>query len=205
MKKQIFSRIFAEPQGRVRALKKVALLLAIPVVTACAGISVSSSGITRWANYGMEFSRWDRPTIHVMDYQYSANGKVFVQWDRALRDRGEYSGGIGRYGWYPIPDKLYVKWKLSATNEVFEETVDLQSRLPFQMEGKQIYFLVWDKELHVYLATGPYRPISKHCKPIAYYKENGPPKFSSADEAMSFSYCRYPVTKIYPTQYVIND
>ncbi len=179
--------------------------MAIPVLTACAGISVSSSGITRWAYYTMEFHRWDRPTTTVIDYQYSANGKVFVQWDRALLAAGRYSGGGGRTGWYPIPDKLYVKWKLDATNEVFEETVDLRSRLPFQMEEKQLYFLVWDKELHVYFSTGPYRPVNNHCKPLAYYKENGPPVTRTADEAMSLRYCSYPVKKIYPQEYVVND
>ena len=168
MKNYCSSLASARPSQRFRAVRKGVLILLVPAITACAGISVSSSGLTRWATYAMEFSRWDRPTATVMDYQYSANGKVFVQWDRALLAAGRYSGGGSRNGWYPIPDKLYVKWKIDATNEVFEKTVDLQSQLPFQMDGKRIYFLVWEKELNVYVTGGPILQKS-HCKPLSYY------------------------------------
>lgn len=65
---------------------------------------------------------------------------------------------------------LYVKWRLRNTGEVFEETVDLKSRLPADMKGCRIYFMVRGSQLYVYLITPERRAKSE--------PPNGPDKWS---------------------------
>lgn len=160
-------------------------------------------GGTTYASYSMQFRRWDRPTINVIDYQYSANGKVFNQWSRSMLSEGRNPGSQGYYGRSPIPEKLYVKWKLEATGEIFEDTADLQGKLPKSMEQKTLYFLVWDKQLNIYIKDQE-KLINNDCVPLAYYKKNGSPIFNSADEVVSSRFCENPLLKVYPNHLELN-
>lgn len=112
-------------------------------------------------------------------------------------------GGQGYYGSNPIPEKLYVKWRLEATGEVFDDTADLRGKLPLSMEQKTLYFLVWDKQLNIYIED-PAKLIKNNCVPLAYYKKNGPPKFNSADEVVSSRFCENPLLKVYPINLELN-
>jgi hypothetical protein len=48
-------------------------------------------------------------------------------------------------------DFLWVKWKVLAEDRTCEDTVDLKSRLPRNIEGDVIYFKVDGARLYVYL------------------------------------------------------
>lgn len=57
-----------------------------------------------------------------------------------------------------LGDTLYVKWRLKATGEVLEDTVDLKSRLPRDISGHEIYFVIKEQLLWVYLVSPHRRP-----------------------------------------------
>jgi len=53
----------------------------------------------------------------------------------------------------PPADFLYVKWRDKTTGQVYEDRVDLTTRLPpfEEMYRQTVYFLVEDNQLYVYL------------------------------------------------------
>lgn len=175
---------------------------ALASLMACSNLAQGLPGVPQFATYSTQFSRWDRPTITVIDYQYSANGKVFEQWSESLKAEGRNPGEGGYYGYRPVVEKLYVKWKLLATGEVFEETADLREKLPQSMEQKKLHFIVWDKTLHIYISDRI--KLSKNdCLPLTYFKKNGP-HLAGPDETASNRFCEQPLLKVYPVTLEIN-
>lgn len=68
-----------------------------------------------------------------------------------------------------LGDTLYVKWRVKATNEVIEDTVDLKSRLPRDMTDHRVYFVIGGRQLNVYLVSPDLRP--------AHFPTVGPKKY----------------------------
>jgi hypothetical protein len=52
-----------------------------------------------------------------------------------------------------VGDSLYVRWRIRATGEELQDTVDLRPRLPDDMAGHEIYFVVRERQLRVYLVS----------------------------------------------------
>ncbi len=57
-----------------------------------------------------------------------------------------------------LGESLYVKWRIKSTGEVFEDTVDLKSRLPRDVTSYRIYFVIDVRQLRVYLVSPILRP-----------------------------------------------
>lgn len=124
-------------------LKTVLMAVAIAVLTACA------SG-PELVNHGFSWSFvTDSPEAELLDYRY---GTSFYG-----KSQRNYVGGVNQglsvHGDILRGDDLYVKWRLRNTGEVFEETVDLKSRLPVNIKGCYIHFMVRGPQLYVYLIT----------------------------------------------------
>jgi len=95
----------------------------------------------------------------------------------------------------PCPaDFLYVKWLDKTTGQVYEDRVDLTTRLPSfeKMHGQTVYFLVEDNQLYVYLipdtdldnklnrrprSQQPNGPFGYHYLDVkTLYPDNDPPR-----------------------------
>ena len=50
-------------------------------------------------------------------------------------------------------DSLYVKWRDGATGRVYENTVDLRHRLPEDIAGHTLYFMIKGAQLNIYLIS----------------------------------------------------
>ena len=48
---------------------------------------------------------------------------------------------------------LYVKWRDTETQKVYEDTVDLRQRLPKNIEDHRIYLMIKGAQLYVYLIS----------------------------------------------------
>ena len=59
-------------------------------------------------------------------------------------------------------DDLYVKWRIRSTNEIFEDTVNLKDRLPSDINGHRIRFIVQGPQLYVYLIS-PEKQLPNPC------------------------------------------
>ncbi len=136
------------------------LAVALLVLAACA----SRPGLV---NHGFSYSFiQDSPEAELLDYRYGKSSYGVSQ----LKQMGFVSQGGGIFGEMLRGDDLYVKWRLKNTGAVFEETVDLKSRLPTDIKDCEIYFMVRGPQLYVYLITPDRR--TKNEPP------NGPEKWS---------------------------
>ena len=104
----------------------------------------------------------ESPDIQIVAYKYGNSkgpGTSDQEHEYTIRDvntgRDEKRFGMGgqssTLGDILRPDFLFVKWRIKATGEVLEHTVDLKSRLPRDFSRHTVHFTVDDRQLYVYL------------------------------------------------------
>lgn len=128
----------------------VALLLS--VLTACAGSSDQPLH-----GFGFDAGR-DSPNIEIVDYKYGAVKVGPTQTYKGDAEQGKTRQSAGVAGYFPVGESLYVKWRVRATGQTYEDTVDLKNRLPRDIKGGTVYFIAKDSVLMVYLITEEPRP-----------------------------------------------
>jgi hypothetical protein len=57
-----------------------------------------------------------------------------------------------------VADVLYVKWRIENSEKIYEEYVNLKSRMPFDLKGETIYLDIKESQLYVYLISKKRRP-----------------------------------------------
>ncbi len=142
----------------LRSMAIVALLAMIGGLGACA------TAQSREVFHGLHFDAFaDGQNIEILAHRYGSKENPIIinptPADIAFgpRQRQGSSGG------YRIGDELYVKWRDKATNKVYEETFILKGKLPVDMNGVRITFLIRENRMVVYvvldaarLRTEPY-------------------------------------------------
>lgn len=111
----------------------------------------------------------DSPDIEVLDYQYGSDKLFATSADRYFVSIGQvfprwYTGGA-----FPRGDMLYVKWRIKESGQIYEDKVDLKTRLPEKIENCIVYFVIKGKQLYVYLITPEKRPASLPPGPLKIY------------------------------------
>lgn len=102
-------------------------------------------------------ARMDSPGVEILAFRYGAgdylatHGEVTAQY--GLPRQGANINGPMRLG-----DTLHVRWRLKATGQQFEETVDLKAVLQREMKRQHIRFVAQDWTLFVYLIDPVPRP-----------------------------------------------
>jgi hypothetical protein len=169
----------------------------LPISLMLVWLTACASG-PRVVDHAFEFSASsDSPGMEVLDFRY---GDSKMPGTRASLDKlrnGRPTGGTGINGPMPLGDSLYVKWRIKSTGAVYEDTVDLKSRLPEDITGQRIYFIVSGPQLHVYL-IGSERLNPNPCPSREELRRLGT---SDAPWDKIFStYCYRKITVIYPDQ-----
>jgi len=150
--------------------------LVLFALTAC-----STGGIIdkdSYPNHQFSFDvRADSPDIEVLDYQYSNSRHVGIRPERERVAMGEIFGAQNIAGSILRGDFLYVKWRVKKHGTLLpeylgtcEDRVDLRSRLPADITGLRIHFVIRGPQLYVYLVW-PYDP--KHEYPVGELKNFG--------------------------------
>ena len=133
-------------------------------------------------NHTFEFNALrDSPGVEILDHRYgdskfpgASNSDEMLKLGKPLQ-RTAITGAMKR------PDSLYVKWRVLAENKVYEDTVNLRKRLPRDITGHTVLFVVQGPQLYVYLVSPERRP--------ADIAPNGPRRYDDRK-----------VTTIYPDQ-----
>lgn len=118
----------------------------------------------------------DSPDAEVLDYQYGDGRQDGTHADKERVALGQVFPADNISGVIPRGDFLYVKWRVkkpgSQTEYLgpYEDKVDLRSRLPADITGLRIHFVIRGPQLYVYLIW-PYDP--KHEYPLGELKEFG--------------------------------
>ena len=128
--------------------------------------------MTRTVDHSFSFDAFrDSPGITILDFRYGSSGlagtsNIEPGWTK----KGESPQRTGTTQPMPAGPDLYVRWRIDATKEVFERTVDLRTKLARNIDGHTVYFVVRGSELYVYLVTP--EPRDPKAAPI------GPDKYS---------------------------
>lgn len=94
--------------------------------------------------------RDDAQNAAVLDYRYGdSKGLVSPPRERVKEGREFYATGTS--GPMLRGDYLYVKWRDKATGNIYEDRVDLRHRLPRDITGHRVYFMIQGDQLYVYL------------------------------------------------------
>jgi hypothetical protein len=94
----------------------------------------------------------DNQDAEVIDYRYGEGGMI------RHADPEEVKKGIAFCcqsfsGSMLKGDFLYMKWRNIPTGKIYEDTVDLKSRLPRNIEDHTIYPMIYGSQLYVYLIS----------------------------------------------------
>jgi hypothetical protein len=75
----------------------------------------------------------ERVGIQTIYYRYGSADQFGLRTSPDQIASGK-STGVGITGELQVGDDFYAKWRVVATGQVLEDTVDLKSRLPFHMD-----------------------------------------------------------------------
>jgi hypothetical protein len=150
-------------------------LAALCALAACAGTQqiVNHSFMFEMARDGQD--------AVVLDYLYGDPAQPSARNPERLAHEGKSLQGTDVSGPLLRGDSLYVKWRVKTTGRIYEDTVDLRQRLPADIGGKILYFMIKGPQLYVYVISQEPRPA------------NSPPIGPRV-----FSYLK--TTKIYPDE-----
>jgi hypothetical protein len=101
------------------------------------------------ANHTFSFA--PQEGVEILEFRYG-DGKTFrTSSEDAIRMFGKSTQSMHINATMPVGDSLYVKWRDKATAQEYQDTVDLQARLPSDMEDQRIEFMIQSNKLFVYL------------------------------------------------------
>jgi len=171
---------------RVRIVENIVIFFAILSINACAAWSDTPV-------HGFSFDAINEsPEIEILDYQYGNSKLPGVKPSLSDLQRGNIAQRTAIYGPMLRGSFLRVKWRIKKTGETFEISVDLNRRLPSDITGDRIHFVVNRKQLLVYLIT--LEEVQGNC---ASNREKAIKNVDSHDLVL-FAYCNKNVLRIYP-------
>jgi hypothetical protein len=133
-----------EPKFVAAALLSVAGLL-LSTLSACATT-------TRPAYYEFAYGELRIDShVNILNYRLSTRNEVIIEADQHYVTVGQIQQTRTTGGFYPIPNTLYMKWMVTTTGEVYQDTVDLEKLLPSDMDGKIIHASIDGAALSIYV------------------------------------------------------
>lgn len=111
----------------------------------------------------------DSPDTEVLDYRYGNSKMLAARANESGVREGNIRQAVNINGPFRLGDFLYVKWRNKSTNAIFEETVELRSRLPKNMTRHRIHFVAKGEQLYVYLVTPERRTEDSPPSPLRKY------------------------------------
>lgn len=109
-------------------------------------------------SHAFNFDGWSDGWAEQAELLAYSYGDRYTMTKRQAKD-GDFLGyQMGVNGPIPVGEFLYVKWRLKATGEVFEQRVDLRGRLPRDMTDHELTFVIDGPQLYVYVVTPQLQP-----------------------------------------------
>ena len=139
------------------SLKCLFVSLMLFGLTACATGGIMNKDVYQAHSFSFDV-RQDMPGIEVLDYQYSNPRHNGIKAEPEVVNMGIPINGKAIYGNLLRGDFLYVKWRVKKPGTLlpeylgtYEDRVDLSSRLPTDITGLKIHFIIRETQLYVYL------------------------------------------------------
>ena len=102
-------------------------------------------------------------TVDLLEYAYG-DGYGMVRESVSAPRSSAFPGSKGLAplnninGPMPVGEFLYVKWRVRATNQTYEERIDLRQRLPANMADHGLTFVIDGSQLYAYVITPKGKP-----------------------------------------------
>jgi len=127
-------------------------------LTACSSVGIRGDGDV-YQPHSFSFNvRQDMPDIEVLDYQYSNSRHNGIRAEPEVVNMGIPINAKALFGNLLRGDFLYVKWRVKKPGTMlpeylgtYEDKVDLRSRLPADITGLKLHFIIRGPQLYVYL------------------------------------------------------
>jgi len=136
----------------------------------------STVGVTNFPRHSFSFDTpHDSPDVEVLDYKYGRSGNVATRPEKKRVEMGQTFASSSASGPIPRGDFLYVKWRLKNRMKMgeylgtYEDHVDLRNRLPADITGLRIHFVIDGSQLYIYLISPGLKPASEPAGPVAQY------------------------------------
>lgn len=125
---------------------------------ALAGCATGQSGklVNHSFNFNGRNDGWQQ-SIDLLEYSY---GDQYLMVRRKAAEGDTLGPQAGVSGLMPVGDFLYVRWRLKSSGEQVEQRVDLRDRLPKDMTGHELTFVLEGRQLFVYVVTPQVQPPS---------------------------------------------
>ncbi len=120
-------------------------------------LSCSTAG-GRVVEHGFGFDiRRANPGVEIIDYRYGDSSFPVRAPEWAVKEGKKfYFNNV--YGAMRVADILYVKWRIENSEKIYEEYVNLKSRMPSDLKGETVYLDIKESQLYVYLISKKRRP-----------------------------------------------
>jgi hypothetical protein len=123
-------------------------------------------------NHSFEFDTIrDSPDAEVLDYQYGSTRQFGTHANKEMVQLGRTFAQWGIHGAMPKGEFLYAKWRVKQSGEIYEDKVDLRSRLPADIRDHRVHFVIKGSQLYVYLISPEKRPASSPAGPLRMYRD----------------------------------
>ncbi len=132
-------------QTLTRWLLGLGLLLAL-------GLAGCASG-PKLVPHAFSFNGWNDGWANQVDLLEFSYGDQYRETRAQSTDGRSVGSSTGVNGPMPVGEFLHVKWRIKATGEVLEDRVDLRGRLPKDMSGHGLTFVIDGQQLYVYIMT----------------------------------------------------
>lgn len=148
------------------------LCMMLPGLTAC-----STWGfMDKYPRHSFSFdARHDSPDAEVLDYEYGTTRQEGTHANKERIALGHVFFGENSSGHMLRGDFLSVKWRIKNPAKpweylgYYEDKVDLRKRLPADMTGLRVHFVIKGSQLYVYLISKELKPASEPAGPVQKY------------------------------------
>lgn len=100
-------------------------------------------------NFDGSYDGW-KQSVDLLEYSY---GDQYLMVRRKAADGDTLGPQASVSGPMPVGDFLYVRWRLKSSGELVEQRVDLRDRLPKDMTGHELTFVLEGRQLFVFVVT----------------------------------------------------
>ena len=140
---------------RVNALLKLIFSLMVGLMMSTLTSCAANGGASDTQVYSFIFDlRQDDQHAVILDYWYGNSRKdTWMHAPEQVTVEGDYMTMDSTWGAKVPRGTLYVKWRDTETQKVYEDTVDLRQRLPKNIEDHTIYLMLKGAQLYVYLIS----------------------------------------------------
>lgn len=141
-----------------------------PASVLIVSLAIAGCAVSHAVEHGFAFDAiWESPEVQVLDFRYGRSSNLATMARPPGNTDPKVPQASSTYGPMPRPDRLIVSWRIRATGQLVEETVDLDRRLPADIKARRVHFVIKGHHLCVYVVSKDLLPKAAPSSPLRLY------------------------------------